>query len=134
MNADIPRFKRKLGYTPWPNTILNIAGINGGMFPDQGAHRKLTNERANTGTGISKRLQYYRGTNLPDRPGHRPRGADYHQLQQERWSLEGAWPSISWQLGEEQQRQTENHCSYKERHHGESHHSAETDAGYGQDR
>jgi len=71
---------------------------------------------------------------LPDRPGHRPRGADYHQLQQKRWSLEGAWPSISWQLGEEQQRQTENHCSYKERHHGESHHSAETDAGYGQDR
>jgi hypothetical protein len=36
MNADIPRFKRKLGYTPWPNTILNIAGINGGMFQTKG--------------------------------------------------------------------------------------------------
>jgi hypothetical protein len=37
-------------------------------------------------------------------------------------------------LSQKQQRQAENHETYKEGHHRESHHSAETDAGYGQDR
>jgi len=35
-NANLPHFKRKLGYTPWPNTTLNIASINGGMFQTKG--------------------------------------------------------------------------------------------------
>jgi hypothetical protein len=34
--AGLPHFVRTLGYTPWPNTTLNIASINSGMFQTKG--------------------------------------------------------------------------------------------------
>jgi hypothetical protein len=36
-NATLPNFKRTLGYIPWPNTTLHIAGIDSGMFQTKGA-------------------------------------------------------------------------------------------------
>jgi hypothetical protein len=35
-DADTPHLVRSLGYTPWPNTTLNIASINNGMFQTKG--------------------------------------------------------------------------------------------------
>jgi hypothetical protein len=35
-NAVVPRFVRALGYIPWPNTSLNIATVNNGMFQTKG--------------------------------------------------------------------------------------------------
>jgi hypothetical protein len=33
-NVNLPKFSQKLGFTPWPDTNLNIANINNGMFQD----------------------------------------------------------------------------------------------------